>query len=92
MDLAVPPGWMQHRVQFVVLLQLAEHGSADRATTVTICPSADRRDLEAALGNLLYEGSIEGPSWRLSSLVALAEAGRFTLTARGRQRLDEDVA
>ncbi len=74
------PGATQHRVQFVALLQLAEHGTADLATTVAICPGTDRRDLESALGYLLDEGSIEGPSWRLSSLVALVEAGQFTLT------------
>ena len=81
---------LQRRVQFVVLLQLAEHGHADVATTTAICAGADRRDLERALEYLLDEGSIEGPTWRLSTLVALAEAGRMTLTVLGRLRLDED--
>ena len=84
------PGSMQRRVQYVVLLQLAEHGSADSATTAAICPHTDRRDLEAALGYLLDARSIQGPTWRLSSLVALVEAGQFSLTERGQQRLDED--
>jgi hypothetical protein len=77
-------------VQFVALLQLAEHGTADLSTTVAICPGTDRRDLESALGYLLDERSIEGPSWRLSSLVALVEARQFTLTTGGRRRLDEN--
>ena len=81
---------LQRRVQFVVLLQLAEHGSVDIATTSAICPGADRRDLEQALGYLLDEGAIEGPTWRLSPLVALAEDGRMSLTVLGRLRLDED--
>ena len=81
---------MQRRVQFVALLQLAEPGTVDRATTVAICPGTDRRDLEAALGSLVDEGSIEGPTERSNSLVALAEAGRFTLTTHGQRRLAED--
>jgi hypothetical protein len=44
----------------------------------------------AALKSLLDDGSIEGPTCRMESLAALAEGGRMTLTARGRQRLDED--
>lgn len=84
---AVP---LQQRVQFVALLQLAEHGYADAATTAWICPGSDRRDLEWALWTLLDEGAIEGPTGRLSSLVALAEDGRMTLTPLGRRLLDED--
>ena len=80
----------QQRVQFVTLLQLAEHGAPTLATTAAICPGTDRRDFEAALACLLDEASIQGPPGRLSSLVALAEAGQFTLTALGQQRLDED--
>jgi hypothetical protein len=90
MDLALPPVSMQRRVQFAVLLQFAERGTAGRATTAAICPSTDRRDFEVALENLLDEGSIEGPAWRMDSLAALAQGGWLTLTARGQQRLDED--
>ena len=91
MDPAVPQVSTQQRVQFAALLQLAEHGSADRETTAAICPGTDRRDLEVALENLLDEGSIEGPTWRMESLAALAQGGWLTLTVRGRLRLDEDV-
>lgn len=83
---------LQRRVQFVALLQLAEHGTADVATTAAICRGSDRRDLEVALEYLLEEGSIVGPTWRLSSMVALAEDGRMTLTVLGQRRLDEDHA
>ena len=81
---------LQQRVQFIILLQLADHGTPPSAMTAAICPGADRRDFESALACLLDEASIQGPPGRLSSLVALAEAGQFTLTALGQQRLDED--
>ena len=41
-------------------------------TSTAICRGTDRRDLEAGLDYLLDEKSIHGPTWRLSSLVALA--------------------
>jgi hypothetical protein len=81
---------MQRRVRFAVLLQMAEHGRADRATTAAMVPGADERDLTLALENLLDEGSIEGETWRAESLVELAEGGWLRLTALGRLRLDED--
>ena len=81
---------MQQRVQYAVLLQLAEHETADSATTTAICPGTDRRDLESALGYLIDDGSIEGPTWRLTSLVALAETGWLTLTASGHRRIERD--
>lgn len=81
---------MQRRVQFAVLLQLANSGSADRMTTATVCPGSDERDLNAAQQNLIDEGSIAGPTWRLQSLLELTEAGGMTLSAPGQQRLDED--
>lgn len=81
---------MQRRVRFAVLLQLAERGSADRATTAAMVPGADERDLTMALENLLDDGSIEGPAARPEPLVELAEAGWLTLTALGRLRVDED--
>lgn len=90
MDPAVPKVSTQRRVQFAALLQLAEHGTADRAATAAMCPGTDWRDLEVALENLLDEGSIEGPTWRMESLAALARGGWLTLTARGRLRLAED--
>jgi hypothetical protein len=90
MDLALPPVSLQRRVQFAILLQLAEHGTAGRATTAAICPSTGPRDFAVALENLLDEGSIEGPPWRIDSLASLAQGGWLTLTARGRLRLDED--
>jgi hypothetical protein len=81
---------MQRRVQFAVLLQLARSGTADRATTATVCPGSDEWDLKAALQNLVDEGSIEGPTWRMQSLIELTESGRMTMSAPGQQRLDED--
>jgi hypothetical protein len=81
---------MQGRVRFAVLLQLAEHGTADPATTAVMVPGADERDLTMALENLLDEGSIEGPAARPEPLVKLAEAGWLTLTALGRQRIEGD--
>lgn len=84
------PTAMQRRVQFVVLLQFAEHMTATAATTRAICPGTDKRDFESALGYLLDDGALEGPTWHLSSLVALAEGGALALTKRGQRRLDED--
>ena len=84
------PVTLHRRVQFVTMLQMAECGMADLTTVAAICPGADRRDFEAALAFLLDESSIQGPHGRLSSLVALAEAGQLTLTGLGRRRLAED--
>ena len=81
---------MRRRVPYAVLLQIAEHGTADTATTAAMVPGSDERDLLAALENLLDEGSIEGETWRGGSLVALAAEGFMSLTALGRLRLDED--
>jgi hypothetical protein len=81
---------MQRRVRVAVLLQLAEHGTADPATTAAMVPGADERDLTMALENLFDDGSIEAPAARQEPLVKLAEAGWLTLTAVGRQRIDED--
>ena len=81
---------MQRRVQFVALMQLAERGTVNVSTTATICPGRDRRDLESALGYMLDDGSISGPTWRLESLAELARAGLLKLTARGQRWLDED--
>jgi hypothetical protein len=92
MDVVLTPMTIQRRVQFAVLLQLAEHGAADPSTTRAICPGTDGRDLEAALEYLLDEGSVEGPTWRLESLVALAEAGLLALTALGQRQLTENDA
>jgi hypothetical protein len=92
MDVVLTPTTIQSRVQFAVLLQFGEHGAADPTTTTAICPGADQRDLEAALEYLLDEGTIEGPTWRLESLVALAEGGLLALTALGQQQLIGDEA
>ena len=81
---------MQPRLRFAVLLQLAEKGTADSATTATMVPGADERDLTMALENLLDEGSIEGPATGSGSLLELAESGQLRLTAVGRLRVDED--
>ena len=81
---------MQRRVQFAVLLQLAENATADQDTTARMCPDADVRDLEAALEHLLAQGAIEGPTPCGKSLVGLARTGSMSLTELGRQRLDED--
>jgi hypothetical protein len=86
----VLPAAIQRRIQFVALLQLAERGTVNVSNIATICPGTDRRDLESALGYLLDQGSISGPTWRLESLAELARAGLLTLTARGQQMLYED--
>jgi hypothetical protein len=83
------PVLVQARVQFAVLLQIAEHETATRRMTATICRGTDWRDFEAALENLLDEGSLCGPNWRLDTLFELAEGGWLSLTDRGRQRLFE---
>jgi len=84
------PVSMQRRVQFAALLQFAESGAATAATTAAICPGTDHRDLETALGYLIDDGSLAGPSARLHSLIVLAEDSGLELTALGRLRLDED--
>jgi hypothetical protein len=89
-DGPLPPVSMQRRVQFTVLLQFLENGSASRGTTRAVCPGTDARDLESALEHLVLDGSLAGPTWRLATLVELAENGGLTLTALGRLRLDED--
>jgi molybdenum-dependent DNA-binding transcriptional regulator ModE len=81
---------MQRHVRFAVLLQIAEHGRADRATTAAMVPGASEQDVTVALENLLDEGSIEEETGRTESLVELAEGGRMRLTVLGRLRLDED--
>jgi len=81
---------MQRHVRFAVLLQIAEHGRADRATTAAMVPGASEQDVTVALENLLDEGSIEGETGSTESLVELAEGGRMRLTVLGRLRLDED--
>lgn len=84
-----PPS-VQRRVQFAVLLQLADSGVADPVVTSTMVPGTDEPDLAAALESLLDDGSIEGNIFRLTSLIEMAEGGHLTLTDVGRQRLDED--
>jgi hypothetical protein len=81
---------MLRRVQFAVLLQFAEHGSASMATTAAIVPGSSGRDFRLALENLLDEGSLEAPPGRVESVVELAGGGWLTLTVRGRQRIAED--
>ena len=54
-----------------------------------VCPGTDRWDFEVALGSLLDQGSIQGPTC-LETLVTLAEDGQLALTAVGRLRIDED--
>ena len=81
---------MQRRVQFAVLRQIADHGTADRMTTAAMVAGANEGDLTLALENLVDEGSIEGETWRPVSLVELAEGGRLRLTPLGRRQLDED--
>jgi hypothetical protein len=78
---------VQRRVQFAVLLQFAEHRTANLATTATIVPGAGGRDFLLALQNLLDDGSLQGPPDRVESLVELAGGGWLRLTDRGRQRL-----
>jgi hypothetical protein len=84
------PVSFQRRVRFAVLLQFAEHGTADRATTAAMVPGTGARDLEVALENLIDEGSIDGPVSPRETLAEAAGSGWLTLTALGRLRLDED--
>lgn len=86
----VDPPSVQRRVQFAVLLQLADSGVADPVVTSTMVPGTDERDLAAALENLLDDGSIEANTYRLTSLIEMAEGGHLSLTEVGLQRLDED--
>jgi hypothetical protein len=44
---------MLQRVQFAVLLQFAEHRSADLATTAAMVPGSGGREFRLALENLL---------------------------------------
>lgn len=81
---------MLRRVQFAVLLQFAEHGKADLATTAAVVPGSGGRDFRLALENLVDEESLEGPPGHLESLVELAGGGRLRLTDRGRRRVLED--
>jgi hypothetical protein len=81
---------MLRRVQFAVLLQFAEHRSADLATTAVMVPGSGGRDFRLALESLLDDGSLAAPSGRVESLVELAAGGWLRLTDRGRQRVDED--
>ena len=81
---------MLQRVQFAVLLQFAEHGSANLATTAAVVPGSSGRDFRLALENLLDEGSLEAPSGRVESLAELAAGGWLRLTDRGRRRIAED--
>jgi hypothetical protein len=90
MDLLQQRVSVQRRVQLSALLHFAEQATADRATHAAVCPGAERRDLEVALQSLLDDASIEGPTWRMESLAALTRGGWLRLTARGRQRLDEN--
>jgi hypothetical protein len=82
---------MQRHVRYAVLLQLAESGRIDLATTVAMVPGANEANLTTALEHLLDEGSIERQTWRAEPLVELAVSGWMRLTALGRLRLDEDV-
>jgi hypothetical protein len=84
------PSSVLRRVQFAVLLQFVSNGLANRGTTAAMVPGTDARDLAAALEHLVVDGSIEGPIWKLSSLLALTENGEMALTDRGQTRVDED--
>ena len=81
---------LQRRVQFAVLSQFAENGTADRVTTATMVPGTDERDLTTALESLLDDGSIRGNVYRFMSLIEMAEGAHLSLNDVGRQRLDED--
>jgi hypothetical protein len=83
---------MLQRVQFAILLQFAEHGSANLAMTAAVVPGSSGRDFRLALEHLLDEGSLEAPSGRVESVVELAGGGWLRLTDLGRQRIaDDDV-
>ena len=78
------------RAQFAVLLQIADHGGADRATLAAMVPGSTGRVLREALEDLLAEGSIRGPAARQDAIQDLAAEDLLRLTPKGRQRLDED--
>jgi hypothetical protein len=78
------------RAQFAVLLQIADHGGADRATLDAMMPGIDERVLSEALEHLLADGSIQGPAARKGRVQELAAEDLLHLTPKGRQRLDED--
>ena len=80
----------RRRAQFAVLLQIADHGGADRATLAAMMPGTDGRVLREALESLLADGSIQGPSARQDRVHELAADDLLQLTPKGRQRLDED--
>jgi hypothetical protein len=78
------------RAQFAVLLQIADHGGADRATLAAMVPGSTGRVLREALEDLLADGSIQGPATRQDRIQDLAAEDVLQLTPKGRQRLDED--
>ena len=77
---------MQRRVRFAVLLQLAERGSADRATTAAMVPGADKRDLTMALENLLDDGSIQGPAALITTLACAERLAPVSSTVNSTPR------
>jgi hypothetical protein len=88
--LASAQAW-RRRVQFAVLLQIAEQGCADRETLASIVPGAGQRDLAAAVDDLLHHGLLHGPPEPRDSLDLLT-CGLLLMTSSGRRWLDADVA
>jgi hypothetical protein len=75
-------------VQFVVVLQIAEQGTADRARLAAIVPGAEQHDLTDAVEDLLDDGLLQGPSGLPDSIDSLVAHGRLLLTSTGRRWLD----
>jgi hypothetical protein len=78
----------RERVQFVVVLQIAEQGTADRATLAAIVPGAEQHDLTDAVEDLLDDGLLQRPSGLRDSIDNLVAHGRLLLTSTGRRWLD----
>jgi hypothetical protein len=79
-------------VQLAVLLQIAEHGCADRKTLAAMVVGAGQRDLIQAITELVEHGLLHCPPQRRDPLDALAALGRLLMTSTGRRWLDADVA
>jgi hypothetical protein len=89
--LASAYAWRE-RVQFVVLLQIAEQGCADVAALAAIVPGTDQGDLMEAVEDLLDHGLLQGRAEPLGVLDNLVAHGWLLMTSTGRRWLDADVA
>jgi hypothetical protein len=82
----------RERVQFAVLLQIAEQGCADGDTLAAVVLGAGQRDLSQAIHDLVDHGLLQCPPRHRGSLDKLAALGRLLMTSTGRRWLDAEVA